>query len=181
VDDDESFGPVRQLHALSLIEDGKPSADTRRQLLHVFCQQVRAGPTAFTQLTWETLGWVTAAMEKYLSSEEKDIAKSLGLTVKGRRPDSAIQQRDELIAARVVELLAERGFSQLTDSANCGGVFGDVAEEFNVSDSVVRAVWYAPGMQILGHWVLWKRQNLTSTSKPPQTRDRSFPDPDSSN
>ena len=181
MDDDESFGPVRQLHTLSLIADGKPSAEMRRQLLKEFCQQVRAGPSAFTQLTWETLDWVTEALEKHLTGEEADIAKSLGLKVRGRRRDSAIQRRDQMIAARIVELMAERGNSQLTDSAKSEGVFGDVAEEFEVSDSVVRAVWYEPGMKLMGKWVAWERRYPTPTLKHPQTRDCSSPEPDSSN
>ena len=81
-----------------------------------------------------------SAFEKYLSGEERDLEKALGLKRRGRPVDPNIEKRNIFIALDVLRLHLDN--KPLVDNKNEQGAFSTVAEAKSLSDSEVRDIYY---------------------------------------
>jgi len=138
--DEEILNAGQVVFLTNKIRDGDPDIEGSRLLLKLFCQ--RAKTLAFPRSPFPDalLTLVAEAFEKYLSGEERNLEKSLGLVRKGRPPNPEIEMRNVMIAADVVRL-RQQGRS-VKDSASEQGAFADVAEKYGLSESEVDKIYY---------------------------------------
>lgn len=137
-DDLPSTGDVQ--HYVSLIREGNPDVEGSRALLRLFCARARKLKFPESPFPVPLLELLVSAFEGYLSGDEPDIKKSLGLTRRGKPPNHEIQKRNKFIAADVFRRI-ECGES-LGSSRDGDGAFVAVAEKYGLSEGEVRDIYY---------------------------------------
>lgn len=133
-----SVGSIK--HYASLILEGNPDLEGSRELLKVFCARAK-------ELSAPSLGFpepiieiIVLAFEKYLSGEENNINKSLGLVRRGRPITEEIIKRNHYIAAdveRLVRLGKNKTVSKMSD-----GAFYLIGKKYSLSESEIQDIYY---------------------------------------
>jgi hypothetical protein len=138
---DEPLSQEDVTYYISRIKEGNPDTEQSRALLRLFC--VRAKELKFPDSPFPDalLELLIAAFEGYLSGDQKDLEKSLGLKRRGRPVNPEIVSRNKLIAADVIRIVLEKN-KPLADNSKEQGAFSIVAESYELSDSEVRDIYY---------------------------------------
>ena len=157
---ENELGPWNIERAVRNIRKGDPDPAAARGMLRLFC--TRAKELHFPEWPFpeEYLALLVSAFERYLSGEELDIAKSLGLKRRGRPGSPEIQQRNVYIAAEVLRL--EIQGRPVTDNADGEGAIADVAERHGLSASQVRDIYYEYLNDGMAQLVLERRRKKDS-------------------
>ena len=138
--DDELLSVGDVAHYVSLIREGKPNIEGSQGLLRLFCARAKKLKFPVSPFPEPLLELLISAFEKYLSGEERDLEKALGLKRRGRPVDPDIQKRNILIALDVLRLYLDN--KRLGDNKNEQGAISTVAEAKSLSDSEVRDIYY---------------------------------------
>jgi hypothetical protein len=141
LDNDDLPGPGTVAYLVDKIREGDPDVEGSRQLLRLFCVRAKKLKFPASPFPEPLLKLLVSAFEKYLSGEETDIAKSLGLKRRGKPPDPAIPERNAYIAKDVL-LLHEQGIPLMSNRQQAGA-FERVATECDLSEGEVRDIYYA--------------------------------------
>ena len=137
---EEELGSLNIELAVRNIRDGNPDLAAARALLRLFCDRAKELHFPESPFPDEHLALLISAFERYLSGEELDIEKSLGLKRSGRPPDPKIQERNVIITMEVMHLESEG--QPVTDNREGEGAFAEVAAHYNLSENQVKDIHY---------------------------------------
>ncbi len=141
IDEDFEIPSVGSLkHYASLILEGNPDLEGSRQLLRVFCARAKELSSSSSGIPESIIEIIVLAFEKYLSGEEKNINKSLGLIRRGKPLNQEIIKRNHNIAADV-ERLVISGRNK-TISKTSDGAFYLVGKKYSLSESEIEDIYY---------------------------------------
>lgn len=143
---EEELGSLNIELAVRNIRENKPDLAAARALLRLFCDRAKELHFPESPFHDEYLALLISAIEQYLSGEELDIAKSLGLKKGGRPPDPKIQERNVIITMEIMHLVSEG--LPVTDNKEGEGAFAEVAERYNLSESKVRDIYYDENIMV---------------------------------
>jgi len=132
--------------AVRNIRENNPDPAAARALLRLFCDRAKELHFPESPFPDEHLALLISAFERYLSGEELDIEKSLGLKRGGRPPDPKIQERNVIITMEIMHLESEG--LPVTDNREGEGAFAEVAERHNLSESKVRDIYYDKNIMV---------------------------------
>ena len=142
VNDEDDFPSAGRIqYYISLISEGKPDPDGSEQLLKIFCAKAKKLSMPGASLPEPILALIISAFEKYLSGEEKNINKSLGLIKRGKPKNPSNERRNWLIAANVLRLV-EAGESKGISKKTSEGAFYIVGQKYHLSESEVENIYY---------------------------------------
>ncbi len=139
MNDDELLSIGNITYYISKAKEGEPDPEGSRDLLRLFC--ARAKLRSLDSPSDGLLRFISSAFEKYLSGEEKDLAKSLGLKKVGKPVNREIERRNVFIAFDV--LCLHRSGKPLLGNRDERGAFSTIAEQRDLSDNQVRDIYYA--------------------------------------
>lgn len=122
------------------IHEGKPDVEGSKALLRLFCERSRANQYQRSAFPEAIVDLLVSAFEKYLSGEEMNLEKSLGLKRRGRPANPDIKKRNIFIARDV--MLLNRSGKPLFDNFNEQGAVSTIAEKFKLGDNDVRDIYY---------------------------------------
>ncbi len=122
----------------SLILEGNPDPEFSSHLLKIFC--VKAKKLSSSEIPAPIIEIIVLAFEKYLSGDEKNINKSLGLIRRGKPKSRKVEDRNILIAADV-ERLIRLGVTK-TLSKTSDGAFYIISKKYNLSESEIEDIYY---------------------------------------
>ena len=138
---EEELGSLDIELAVRNIRKGNPDKAAARVMLRRFCDRAKELHFPESPFSDEYLALLISAFERYLSGEELDIAKSLGIKRgRGRPRDPNIQERDAIITMEVMHLESEG--RTVTDNREGEGAFAEVAARHNLSENQVRDIYY---------------------------------------
>ena len=143
---EEELGSLNIELAVRNIRKGNPDKAAARVMLRRFCDRAKELHFPESPFSDEYLALLISAFERYLSGEELDIAKSLGLKKGGHPPDPKIQERNVNITIEVMHLESEG--LPVTDNREGEGAFAEVAEHYNLSESQVKDIYYDEEIKI---------------------------------
>ena len=138
--DDELLSEGDVAHYVSLVREGNPNIEGSKGLLRLFCASAKKLKFPVSPFPEPLLELLISAFEKYLSGEERDLEKALGLKRRGKPVDPNIEKRNILIALDVLRLNLDN--KPLVDNKNEQGAFSTVAEARNLSESMVSEIYY---------------------------------------
>jgi hypothetical protein len=126
---------------VSKAKEGKPDIEGSKALLRLFCERAKKLKFPDSPFPEPLLELLISAFENYLSGDEKDLEKSLGLKRRvGKPPSPEVEKRNINIAHEV--LCKDIDGINLTINKISDGAFLEIAELHNLSDSEVRDIYY---------------------------------------
>lgn len=137
---EERIEPWRVQGYVSLALEGKPDGEGSKALLRLFCERAKKLKFPTSPFPEPLLVLMISAFEKYLSGEEKDLEKSLGLKRRGKPPGPEIQKRNIEIATEVLRLKLDD--KPLTPSRESDGAFFMIATRYGLSEQEARDIFY---------------------------------------
>jgi hypothetical protein len=111
--------------------------DEARALLRLFCERAKALAFPESPFPETVLSHLVSAFERYLSGEEKDLERALGLKRRGRPADPEIKARNLRIAIEIEQALGKG--NTLTKES---GVIAEIAQRYGLGASEVRDAYY---------------------------------------
>ena len=138
--DDELLSAGDVAHYVSLVRKGNPNIEGSKGLLRLFCARAKKLKFPVSPFPEPLLELLISAFEKYLSGDERDLEKALGLKRRGRPVDPKTEKRNIFIALDVLRLHLDN--KPLVDNRDEQGAFSTVAEAKSLSDSEVRDIYY---------------------------------------
>ena len=138
--DDELLSVGDVANYVALVREGNPNIEGSKGLLRLFCARAKKLKFPVSPFPEPLLELLISAFEKYLSGEETDLEKALGLKRRGRPVDPKIEKRNIFIALDVLRLHLDN--KPLVDNRDEKGAFSTVAEANSLSESEVRDIYY---------------------------------------
>lgn len=122
------------------IYEGEPDIEGSKALLRLFCEKGRGQQVKNSPFPQPIIELFVLAFEKYLSGEEMNLEKSLGLTRRGRPANPDVEKRNKFVALDVMRL--NKSGKPLLDNASEQGAFSTIADKFGLGETEVRDIYY---------------------------------------
>ena len=118
-----------------------PDVEGSKKLLKLFCDRAKNLTFPTSPFPQPVLTLIVTAFERYLSGEEKDLEKCLGLKPRPGRRWSKDKQNANLQIAVDVARLNQKGWP-LKDTRESEGAFSKLADHLGLKESGVRDIYY---------------------------------------